>query len=223
MGFTDNTIASRKANDGGKPVSGRALIFDFDGVLADTETLYWQAWAEVLKRYGIDLSWSEYGRIGRGRSDQHMLSKLFDARLEPTMLTALEAEAKTVRKIVLSRCKRRSPIPASSVTMLHLLQRYPLGLVTTSRRAEVEPLLQAAGIVSCFSAIVMRDDYRNPKPDPEPYLLIQERLGISGGMAFEDSEAGQMSAASAGLTVIAVDDPGRLPEIAAASLKLFLA
>jgi HAD superfamily hydrolase (TIGR01509 family) len=128
-----------------------------------------------------------------------------------------------VRKIVLSQCKRKSPIPASSVTMLHSLQTYPLGLVTTSRRAEVEPLLQAAEIAGCFSAIVTRDDYRNPKPDPEPYLLIQERLGISGGLAFEDSEAGQISAASAGLTVVAVDDPGRLPEITAASLKLYLA
>jgi len=208
-------IASRKANGGGNLVSGRALIFDFDGVLADTENLYWQAWAEVLKRYGIDLSWSEYGLIGRGRTDQSMLSQLFGARLDPTMLTALEAEAKMVRKIVLSQCKRKSPIPASSVTMLHSLQTYPLGLVTTSR--------QAAEIAGCFSAIVTRDDYRNPKPDPEPYLLIQERLGISGGLAFEDSEAGQISAASAGLTVVAVDDPGRLPEITAASLKLYLA
>jgi beta-phosphoglucomutase-like phosphatase (HAD superfamily) len=57
-------------------MSTGALIFDFDGVLADTEPLIWKAWALLLASHRVDLSWDEYCRFGRGVTDQQMLSRL---------------------------------------------------------------------------------------------------------------------------------------------------
>src|SRR5271168_2810939 len=62
-----------------------SLIFDFDGVLADTEPLYWKAWRELLLPHGIELSWEEYCRIGRGVKDDQMLLRIPKVASSPAL------------------------------------------------------------------------------------------------------------------------------------------
>lgn len=200
--------------------AAQAIIFDFDGVLADTEVLYRKAWEECLRPYGISLNWEEYCRIGRGRTDRFMLTQLLEGRSDLGILAELESEGKRVKEAVRLQCSKTSPIPENVVAMLRGLGGYRVGLVTTSRRPEVEPILEGAGVKGCFGAMVMREDYTHPKPSPEPYLLVQQRLEVRGGWAFEDSEAGMESAAEAGLTVVAVKEPRELPAMVARCLNL---
>lgn len=194
-----------------------ALVFDFDGVLADTEPLIWKAWRDLLAPHHIPFTWDDYCRFGRGATDEAMLRRLPLVSSDASLLATLEEQIGARQAVVGRWCLERSPIPAATVSMLHSLGHRSLGLVTSSERAEVEPILRDAGVLSCFRAIVCGDDCTRHKPDPEPYLLMRERLDISGGLAFEDSEHGQASALAAGFTAIRVDDPWLLPEIVAAA------
>ncbi len=196
--------------------SGGVLIFDFDGVLADTEPLHWKTWAELLGGHGISLSWSDYCRAGRGYRDSDMLNNL--GITDPSVLAAMEQSGEERREKMRRWCAQELPISGATVRALRELGGYRLGLVTSSERAEVEPLLTSAGIHDLFAARVYGDEITLAKPHPQPYLLILERLGIHSGVAFEDSDAGMASAAGAGLRPVRVGCPDELPGLLRAVL-----
>lgn len=190
-----------------------ALIFDFDGVLADTEPLYWKAWTELLAPHGIQLTWQEYCRYGRGVKDVEMLKALPQLVSQPEIIRVLRQQLFARQQMVQTWSQQRCPIHDSIVRTLLSLHQFRLGLVTSSDRSEVEPLLRRAGIDHCFQALVFRADVHRHKPDPAPYLEIRSRLRVETGVAFEDSEAGIRSAAAAGFTVVRVACPDDLPAL----------
>lgn len=195
------------------------LVFDFDGVLADTEPLHWKSWAALLAPHGICLRWEDYCAIGRGVNDEEMLERLPQFVSNPSLLPGLRRQLGERKKMIENWCSLQSPIAIHTVDLLKSLQAFRVGIVTSSDRGDVEPVLRAAGIHQCFHAFVFANDIRRHKPDPEPYLLIREKLGTGPGIAFEDSDAGLESAAKAGFTAIRIDDPSHLPEIVAKSLN----
>jgi HAD superfamily hydrolase (TIGR01509 family) len=95
-------------------------------------------------------------------------------------------------------------------------ERVPLAICSGAARAEIEPVVEAAGLAECFRAIVTSDDVVHGKPDPEGYLNTLRLLGSpNDALVFEDTEAGIVSAKAAGLRVIAklgTLDPQRLRE-----------
>jgi beta-phosphoglucomutase len=97
--------------------------------------------------------------------------------------------------------------------MLHSFESYRLGLVTSSEKSEVLPVLRAAGIDQCFDAMVFGDEVEHRKPAPDPYLLLSKRMGSWTGIVFEDSDAGILSARQAGYTAIRVPDAEQLSQI----------
>lgn len=196
-----------------------ALIFDFDGVLADTEPLYWKAWTELLARHGIAFTWEEYCRYGRGVKDEEMLKALPQLASRPEILPALQRQLPTRKQMVRAWSYEQCPIHDSIVHSLLSLHPFRLGLVTSSDRSEVEPLLRLAGIDQCFEALVFREDVHRHKPDPAPYLEIRSRLGVETGIAFEDSEAGIRSATAAGFTAVRVAQPADLPALIRANIR----
>lgn len=197
-----------------------ALIFDFDGVLADTEPLYWKAWAELLAPHGIAFTWEEYCRYGRGVKDEEMLTALPQLTSQSAIVAALKQKLPARRQMARAWSQQRCLIPDSVVRSLLSLHRFRLGLVTSSNRSEVEPLLRRAGIDHCFEAFVFREDVHRHKPDPAPYLEIRSRLRVEGGIAFEDSEAGIRSATAAGFTVVRVVSPADLPDLVLQLIQL---
>jgi len=197
----------------------RAIIFDYDGVLADTEPLYWKTWAGLVAPYGVRLSWEDYCRLGRGRRDEHMLESLSPFASAPLRRADLEQQIEQGKQKIREWCAQKSPIDRETVQMLKELRGFRIGMVTSSDREAVESVLRAAGIDGCFAACVYGDDLHRHKPHPEPYLLMAERLGVQTGLAFEDSEAGLASARAAGFTAIPVDAPVRLPAIVQESLS----
>ncbi len=174
-----------------------ALVFDYDGVIADTEPLHWRSWAALFRPYDVEFTWEEYGRIGRGVSDVQMFASLVKnaPRLPVEELMLLNLER---RRMVLEWSLAESPIPQETIELLATLKEYRIGLVTSSDRVDVEPVLRASQIYEKFDAIVFGDDVPVHKPAPDPYLLIAKRLGISTGIAFEDSDSGMESARAAG-------------------------
>ncbi|HLH34282.1 MAG TPA: HAD family phosphatase [Alloacidobacterium sp.] len=195
-----------------------ALIFDYDGVLADTEPLHWKSWAALLSRYGIQLGWDEYCRIGQGAIDRKIFEH-FRTRMPLTDAEAFELQNRERKRVVLDLSLKQNPIAQETVALLQSLQGYRLGLVTSSERTEVEPVLRAARIFERFDAMVFGGEAASPKPSPAPYLLLADRLGVKTGTAFEDSEPGLASANAAGFRTVKVDWPGDLAQIVRRTLK----
>ena len=190
-----------------------ALIFDFDGVIANTEPLYWRAWCELLKPYAVPFAWEDYCRIGRGIRDEKMLPSLAEIVADPEIMAQI-ARRLPERKDMVRKWKLEDPpIAKATVQLLKSLRGWRLGLVTSSDHADIEMLLQHAGIAGCFEACVFGEEITRHKPDPAPYLLIRQKLQISGGVAFEDSDAGMLSAATAGFQTIRVTSPEDLPPL----------
>jgi HAD superfamily hydrolase (TIGR01509 family) len=195
-----------------------ALVFDYDGVLADTESLHWKSWAALLSRYDIQFTWAEYCSFGRGISDAQMCEALRKRSplLDPTELLRQNFER---RRMVREWSLEEIPIPAEMIKLLMTLTGYRIGLVTNSERSDVEPILRATAIYERFDAMVFGEDTPTHKPDPDPYLLIAQKLGVATGLAFEDSAAGVESALAAGFKVVKVERPEELAQIVARSLQ----
>lgn len=195
-----------------------ALVFDYDGVIADTEPLHWKSWAALLSRYGIQLEWEEYCRIGRGVSDEKLF-EYFGAQMGLADADAFSRQNRERKRMVREWSLARSPIPGETIALLKTLSDYPVGLVTSSERAEVDPILRAAEVYERFDAMVFGGEPAAPKPSPAPYLLIAERLGVKTGIAFEDSESGLTSARSAGFRAVKVARPDDLERIVKQSIR----
>lgn len=187
-----------------------ALFFDLDGTLVDSERQHWKAWQTTLHALGIALPWSYYEEESIGLTDASILRKLLDrhSRLFCNVdMTRILAEKKQrFRDLVRASC----PMSRDTASLLHALSGVSIALVTSSTRYEASAILESAGVIHCFKTIICFDDVRQPKPAPEPYLQAMKQLRTDRGIAFEDSAAGQTSAATAGLKVIAVPAPSGL-------------
>jgi beta-phosphoglucomutase len=194
-----------------------ALVFDYDGVIADTEPLHWKSWAALLTCYGIQLSWEEYCSIGQGVSDAELI-RHFGAQMCPADAKEFSQQNRQRKQMVREWSLKESPIPPETVRLLGTLGDYRVGLVTSSEQADVEPVLRAAQIYSKFDGMVFGGEPAAPKPSPAPYLLIAERLGVQTGIAFEDSDPGIASARAAGFRTVKIERPRDLEKIVALSL-----
>jgi len=197
-----------------------AILFDFDGVLADTEPLHFEAWRETLKPYGIVLTWELYVEQCIGVADKEMLDFLRKLADPVVPLEVLWPEYKNKKLLFEQLVSGQSPIPAATVSMVHSLQGVKLAVVSSSFRAEIEPMLRMAGILDNFGALVFGDDVQNFKPHPEPYLTGAARLGALRPLVVEDSDAGAASGRAAGFDVLKVeraeDVPRRIAELGVA-------
>jgi len=180
-----------------------AIFWDNDGILMETEHLYYRANAEALAREGIELTAEMFREISlrRGESvldllpdtgDRASLRKWRDERYRHLLRT--EAEV----------------IPGVRETLESLHGTIPMAIVTSCRRENFMEMHRTSGLLGFFDFILMREDYDRSKPDPEPYLAACRRAGFSAGecLAVEDSERGVASASAAGLAVAAI--PGLL-------------
>jgi HAD superfamily hydrolase (TIGR01509 family) len=197
----------------GTPV--KALLFDFDGVLADTEPLHWRAWREVVRPFGIDLDWEIFQSTCVGVTDSAMLHRLCALATKPVNMDELRAQYPQKRKLFHDLVDGRALISPELVAMLKSLTGLRLGVVTSSNLAEIEPILKKEQLLQVLGTVVYGNDVRHHKPDPEPYLIAMERLGVAAweSIVFEDSAAGLESARSAGCRVVQVSDVARVPAL----------
>ena len=181
------------------------LVFDFDGVIIDTEVPTYTAWQEVFESFGQSVDralWSEI--IGGGQ-------KLFDTMAYLESIVGPLPDREAVRRRKNERAdKMIAESPVLPGVLDHLADAHRLGLklavASSSSRDWVEGHLAERGLLEYFAAIVTRDDVSRVKPDPALYATAVERVGSEPASAFaiEDSLNGVTAAKRAGLLCVAV-------------------
>jgi beta-phosphoglucomutase len=187
------------------------ILFDFDGVLADSEPVHFECWQEILRTFGLHLDWKTYCEQGIGISDRKLLGFLCNRADPPMDVEQLIAEFPRKKDMFRDRMLERQPFSTEVFELLPELRDYQLAVVTSSGQTEVEPVLERAGLRNFFQVVVYGGDVQQHKPAPDPYLLAVEKLGVRSALAVEDSNAGETSARAAGLDVLRVRTPSEMP------------
>lgn len=198
-----------------------AILFDFDGVLLDSEPLHFACWRQVLLPVGIDLDWETYRDHCIGVADRDMVEFLARRTRRPVTFEQIWALYPHKSRLYVERVADTPPFPEATRRLVAELNRsYRLAVVSSSGRQEVEPLLVAGGLRPYFATIVAGEDVREHKPSPEPYLVAARRLGVRRALVVEDSEPGEASGRAAGFDVLRIDRADRLSEVLGEYLNL---
>jgi beta-phosphoglucomutase-like phosphatase (HAD superfamily) len=206
----------------------RAVVFDFDGVIANSEPLHFRALHDVLASTGVNLSERDYYARYLGFDDAgalHAIGADFGA-FGPEQVASLVSR-KAVRFEELE-ADAGMLFPGAAAAIRRVAASVPIGIASGARRDEILRVLEAAGLTDLFAAIVAAEDVSRSKPDPAPYLLAVRLLAAVAGdslqpgdcVAIEDSRWGLESARQAGLRTIAVTHTYTLAELGAADLVL---
>src|SRR5262249_5779519 len=185
----------------------QAVVFDFDGVLADSEPLHLLAYQALLEPEGIRLDKETYCERYLGYDDEGALRKM--AEDNGLMLGDEEIELLIVEKgrVFESLVGGRDVLyPGAADCVRRLAAAWPVGVASGALRADIELMLRGARIGELFRFIVAAGDTERTKPAPDPYLRAAELHGVppSSCVAIEDSRWGLESARAAGLRTIAV-------------------
>jgi HAD superfamily hydrolase (TIGR01509 family) len=190
----------------------KAVLFDLDGTLAETDSLHLPTWLEVLQPYGIELDEAFYRERISGRSNSKVVEdllpylsteegrRLADAKEASFRERAHELEALSGLLDFMEEAKNRG---------------LSLALVTNAPVENVEAILLALELEKFFDEVVLSDEVGPVKPDPAPYRAALDRLGVAPeeALAFEDSTSGIASAVGAGIPTVGIastQDPEKL-------------
>jgi beta-phosphoglucomutase len=191
-----------------------AILFDFDGVLIDSEPLHCLCWADVLEPLGLTLEWEFYRDHCIGIDDREMLRMMATQANPPRDWQELWAQYPAKKELFRHRTLDAPPFhPALEKLLMELNGKYRMAVVSSSARAEIEPLLEAGGLRRFFEVMVCDKEAGAHKPAPEPYLMAARLLGVRNPLVVEDSPAGIASGRAAGFEVLAVRNPGEVPEL----------
>ena len=198
-----------------------SILFDFDGVLADTEPVHCLCWSEVLAPEGVALDWGVYSERFVGIDDREVLRILAAEAKPPREWADFWALYPAKRERFRSLVRTAPPFdPALGPFLQKLRQRYRLAVVSSSSSTEIEPILEAGGLRHHFETVVGGDHVKAHKPSPEAYLLGAERLGVKNPLVVEDSPAGQAAGRAAGFEVLMVPHPREVPALVSRRLAL---
>ena len=181
----------------------RALLFDNDGVLADTEPLFFEATRAALASLGVDLSHDHYLELSLrlGRSCFVLAEERGVGPDE--ILRAREARDAHYSELISAGVP---PIDGVRECLEVLAGSVPMAVVTSSTRDFFELIHARSGLLDFFEFVLASGDYARHKPHPDPYLGAAERLGVDPGdcVAVEDTERGLEAATRAGMRCLVV-------------------
>lgn len=185
----------------------RALVFDFDGLILDTEEPVYQSWLEVYQAYGEELPFERWvqivGSTTTGFHPQHHLEERIGRRLPQDVL-----DRRIGRRTELVLAKQVLPGVVERIDEAKALG-LKLGVASSSTADWVRGHLARLGILERFDCLSCRDDVANVKPEPDLYVAALACLGVpaSDAVAIEDSPNGVMAAKLAGMRCVAIPNP----------------
>ncbi len=185
----------------------RAIVFDFDGVLADSEAIHLRSYQDILSPHGVTLTEADYCARYLGFDDEGAFRRI--AADYGLLFGDEEIE------VLMQEKTRRFQALVSSGDVLYpgavpcverLSAAWPLGIASGALRHEIELMLRGGGLHDAFRFIVAAGDTDRTKPAPDPYLRAAELHGVAPAdcVAIEDSQWGLQSARSAGMITIAI-------------------
>jgi HAD superfamily hydrolase (TIGR01549 family) len=179
----------------------QAIFFDNDGVLVDTEGLYFQATRDALAPHGVELDHAAYVQLfmREGRGAWHLLRER--GVDEAGVAAAHAARDRRYLELVEDGAGGDLALPGVHEALAALAPRFRLGIVTSSQPEPFARVHRRTGMLRHFELVLTRDHYDRAKPDPEPYLRAVERVGLPPArcLVVEDSERGLAAAKAAGL------------------------
>jgi HAD superfamily hydrolase (TIGR01509 family) len=183
----------------------KAYLFDCDGTVADSMPLHYIAWTKALAEWNCPFSEEHFYRWG-GMPIQEIVERL--AREQGIEMPSMQV-AKRKEELYYQHLPNLKPVPE---VLEHIEQqhgRIPFAIVSGSTRDSVEASLRALNLLEKFDTLVCAGDYVKSKPDPEPFLVAADRLGVAPGtcLVFEDTQMGIEAAISAGMTWVRVPPP----------------
>jgi HAD superfamily hydrolase (TIGR01509 family) len=184
----------------------RAVIFDMDGLLVDSEVYWEEARHTYCAEHGC--SWRPEDELTVKGNNSREWAEAIQRRCGWEREPQAIIDAVTVQMEDLYR--RHLPLlPGATEAVRDLAQQYPLAIASSSPPALIEFAMSEAGILDRFGQIVSADQAGRGKPAPDVFLIAAERLGIPPGLCavFEDSSAGILAARAAKMFVIAVPNP----------------
>lgn len=204
----------------------KGVVFDFDGIIVDSEPLHFRAFQKVLEPFAAGFSWDEYVERYMGFDDRDAFREAFKVNhlpLDDDALTGLiAAKAALFHDVTADEVV---PYPGVVELVKALSGRVPLAICSGALRSDIEPVLVMLGLVDAFDCMVTAEDVAASKPDPASYCLAIQRLqqlfpaaALTAGetVAIEDTPAGISSAKGAGMKVLAVTNSYPAGELAAA-------
>jgi HAD superfamily hydrolase (TIGR01509 family) len=189
----------------------KAIVFDFDGVLADSEPLHLRAYQQVLSRFGVTLSRDDYYTNYLGYDDEGVFAQL-------TARHGIQVDDRGIRELIDEKTRVFDTTieagiesgailyPGAAACIELMASRYPLGIASGALRHEIEAILRGARLEQYFQFIVASGETAEGKPAPDPYRRAAElhSLPASQCVAIEDSRWGIESAKSAGLACVGI-------------------
>lgn len=195
------------------------VIFDLDGVLIDSEGLYYRAYSEVLRPYGVTVSREEYEDhwIAQGNGPEYAVAK-YKLPMSPD-------EMRQLRSPVYLRLLETEVtlMPHVQTALSHLAAHCALTVATNSYREHLDAVLRKFALDRFFPITVARQDYKKAKPEPDAFLTAAAKLGLSPArcVVIEDTYKGVLAATAANIACIAVpNDYTRRNDFSQAQLVL---
>jgi beta-phosphoglucomutase len=205
----------------------QAIVFDFDGVIADSEPLHLRAFQQVLAEDGVELSPADYYARYLGYDDVGLFKTLSKDR--GLAMSDERVEALVARKGERMQEMLRSGsvlFPGATEFIREAAAAVPIAIASGAMRHEIDEVIDAAGVADLFATIVAAGDTPQSKPSPAPYRLALERLRETSGrnvdprrsVAIEDSKWGLESAHGAGFRLVGVTNSYPAHELTGAEL-----
>ena len=190
----------------------RALLFDLDGTLAETDSLHLPTWVDALQPYGVKVDEEFYRDRISGRNTAEIVHELLPDLTDEQGRSIGDAKEASFRE----RASELEPLPGLADFVMQGRDRgMRIALVTNAPEENVEAILLALKLRDLFDVVVLADEVDAVKPDPAPYKVALEKTGIPAerALAFEDSVSGISSSVAAGIPTVGVassQDPNRL-------------